>query len=144
MTKYDDLLPRFINYVKQETRSDDKSTTIPSSSLETDFANKLKDELIAIGVENVRIHPQNQYVLGTLKSNLDYEVPAIGYIAHIDTADFNSHHVNPQIIDKYDGNSDIQLGGERICAGSSFFPSFGKLCRAHVDYNGWNNLTWCG
>lgn len=123
MTKYDDLLPRFINYVKQETRSDDKSTTIPSSPLETDFANKLKDELIAIGVENVRIHPQNQYVLGTLKSNLDYEVPAIGYIAHIDTADFNAHHVNPQIIDKYDGNSDIQLGESEYVLDRASFPA---------------------
>lgn len=123
MTKYDDLLPRFINYVKQETRSDDKSTTIPSSPLETDFANKLKDELIAIGVENVRIHLQNQYVLGTLKSNLDNEVPAIGYIAHIDTADFNAHHVNPQIIDKYDGNSDIQLGESEYVLDRASFPA---------------------
>lgn len=109
MSKYPQLLPRFLKYVKQETRSDETSQTIPSSPLESKFAQNLCDELQNLGLTNVRIHEKNGYVLATLPSNLAFDVPKIGLIAHIDTADFNAHNVNPQIIENYDGQSDIQL-----------------------------------
>lgn len=123
MTKYNDLLNRFIGYVKQETRSDDKSKTIPSSPNQLQFAQKLKAELIEIGVSNVRINPINQYVLGTIKSNLNFEVPSIGYLAHIDTADFNAKNVSPQIIEKYDGSSEIKLGESNYRLKRQEFPA---------------------
>lgn len=107
--KYEGLLPRFLKYVKVETRSNPASTTIPSDPKETAFLNDLADELKQIGLENVHINQQSSYLMATIPSNLDYAVPVLGLIAHVDTADFNAHNVNPQIVEDYDGHSDIQL-----------------------------------
>lgn len=124
MSKFDNLMPRFLRYVKAETRSDPNSDTIPSSELETVFANQLVAELTEIGLSNVRIHPQNSYVLATIPSNVTTKVPTIGFIAHIDTADFNAHNVLPQIVSNYDGHSDIQLDDDgQFVLTSSEFPA---------------------
>ncbi|WP_251574731.1 peptidase T [Limosilactobacillus agrestimuris] len=107
--KYEGLLPRFLKYVKTETRSNPDSDTIPSDPKETAFLNELAAELKELGLSNVHINPQSSYLFATIPSNLDHEVPTIGYISHVDTADFNAHNVNPQIVENYDGKSDIQL-----------------------------------
>ena len=111
MTKYDKLVPRFLDYVKVETRSDENSTTIPSTHSQVEFAQKLAAELTAIGLENVRISAKSGYVFAELKSNLadDTGVKKVGFLAHMDTADFNATDVRPQIIENYDGKSDIKL-----------------------------------
>lgn len=105
--KYETLLERFLNYARFETRSDEKSETIPSTPSQYEFAKMLKKELEEIGLENVFIDDAC-FVNGTLPSNTDKNVKSIGFIAHIDTADFNAVGVNPQIIENYDGN-DIVL-----------------------------------
>jgi tripeptide aminopeptidase len=107
--KYDGLLSRFLKYVKTETRSNPASTTIPSDPKETAFLNELKGELVDLGLANVHINKQSSYLMATIPSNLDHPVPVVGFIAHVDTADFNAHNVNPQIVEDYDGQSDIQL-----------------------------------
>ena len=107
--KYDGLLPRFIRYVKTETRSNPDSSTVPSDPKETEFLNELKQELVELGLSNVHINSQSSYLIATIPSNLDYQVPTVGFIAHVDTADFNAHNVNPQIVENYDGHSNIQL-----------------------------------
>ncbi|WP_076461827.1 peptidase T [Limosilactobacillus caccae] len=107
--KYDGLLSRFLKYVKTETRSNPASTTIPSDPKETAFLNELKGELVDLGLANVHINKQSSYLMATIPSNLDHSVPVVGFIAHVDTADFNAHNVNPQIVEDYDGQSDIQL-----------------------------------
>ena len=111
MTKYDKLVPRFLDYVKVETRSDRESTTIPSTHSQVEFAQKLAAELTAIGLGNVRISAKSGYVFAELKSNLadDTGVKKVGFLAHMDTADFNATDVKPQIIENYDGQSDIKL-----------------------------------
>lgn len=124
--KYDGLLPRFLKYVKTETRSNPASTTIPSDPKETAFLNELATELRQIGLENVHINPQSSYLFATIPSNLDYDVPKLGLIAHIDTADFNAHNVNPQIIEDYDGQSDILLGDGQYTLSPADFPSLKK------------------
>ncbi|MHC5267674.1 peptidase T [Enterococcus sp. LJL98] len=112
MTKYENLLPRFLRYVKIETQSDPTSTTIPSTESQIEFALILKEELEALGMSDVKYNTKNGFVMATLPSNVEKEVPSIGFIAHLDTADFNAKNVKPQIIENYDGQSVIPLDKE--------------------------------
>lgn len=107
--QYEGLLDRFLKYVKTETRSNPAATTVPSDPKETAFLKELAGELEEIGLANVHINRQSSYLMATIPSNLDYQVPVLGLIAHVDTADFNAHNVNPQIVKNYDGHSPIQL-----------------------------------
>ncbi|MER2063193.1 MAG: peptidase T [Alkalibacterium sp.] len=108
---YENLVDRFLEYVKIETQSDSSSTTIPSTQSQVDFAKKLMEDLNEIGMEEVEYNDANGFVTATLPSNTDKDVPVIGYIAHMDTADFNAENVNPQIIENYDGE-EIMLNEE--------------------------------
>ena len=107
---YSTLKERFINYVKFETRSDEKSENIPSTISQLEFANVLKKELEELGMENVFINDAC-FVNATLPSNTNKNVPTVGFIAHMDTADFNAKNVNPKILENYDG-VDIVLNEE--------------------------------
>ena len=124
--KYDGLLSRFLKYVKTETRSNPASTTVPSDPKETAFLNELAKELEQIGLENVHINKQSSYLMATIPSNIDYKVPTIGLISHVDTADFNAHNVNPQIIADYDGQSAIKLGDGEYQLDPAVFSSLKK------------------
>ncbi|MFW3589467.1 peptidase T [Vagococcus fluvialis] len=106
---YKNLVPRFIDYIKTETRSDATSTTTPSTHTQVEFALTLKKEIEEIGLSDVFYNEKNGFLIGTLPSNTDKEVRSIGFIAHLDTADFNATNVNPQFVENYDGESDITL-----------------------------------
>ena len=107
--KYPTLLDRFLVYVKENTRSDESSTTTPSTYNQVEFAqNILLPEMKRIGLQNVHYLP-NGFAVGTLPANDPSLTRKIGFIAHMDTADFNAEGVNPQIIENYDGNP-IALG----------------------------------
>lgn len=107
--KYPTLLDRFLVYVKENTRSDESSTTTPSTYNQVEFAqNILLPEMERIGLQNVHYLP-NGFAVGTLPATDPNLTRKIGFIAHMDTADFNAEGVNPQIIENYDGNS-IALG----------------------------------
>ena len=100
---YPTLLERFLTYVKVNTRSDEHSTTTPSTQSQVDFANNiLIPEMKRVGLENVYYLP-NGYAIGTLPANDPSFTRKIGLISHMDTADFNAESVNPQIIENYDG-----------------------------------------
>lgn len=109
---YENLLPCFLRYVKTETRSDESSQTTPSTQTQVAFAQVLKKELEDLGLTNVFYNEENGFVIGTLPSNIEKKVRSIGFIAHMDTADFNAVNVNPQIIENYDGESTIVLDSE--------------------------------
>lgn len=66
MTKYETLVPRFIKYVKKETRSDENSTTVPSTATQVEFAKEIAEELKNLGMSNVRISPESGYVLSLI------------------------------------------------------------------------------
>lgn len=101
--KYQNLLDRFITYVKVNTRSDENSTTTPSTQSQVDFAtNVLIPEMKRVGLQNVYYLP-NGYAIGTLPANDPSFTRKIGFISHMDTADFNAENVNPQIVENYDG-----------------------------------------
>ena len=109
MSKYENLLPRFLRYVQIETQSDPTTTTTPSTQSQVDFALILKAELEELGMSDVLYNESNGFVMATLPSNTTKKVRSMGFIAHLDTADFNAVNVSPQIIENYDGESTIAL-----------------------------------
>ena len=119
---YDTLKDRFLRYVKFETRSDEKSETIPSTPAQLEFAKILARELEEIGMENVYVNDAC-FVNATLPGNIDKDVPVIGFIAHMDTADFNANNVNPQIVENYDGKDIILNEAKDIVLSVEEFPN---------------------
>jgi tripeptide aminopeptidase len=112
MIDKDALLKRFISYVTTYTESDPNSDTTPSTECQWDLARQLKDELEAMGMSEVTID-EHAYVMATLPSNVDHEVPVIGFISHFDTTpDFTGKDVKPQIWENYDGG-DLVLNKEQ-------------------------------
>ena len=103
------ILDRFLRYVAIDTQSDENSESQPSAAKELDLLKLLCKELNDMGVEATL--DEYGYVMGTLPSNIDKKVPAIGFIAHVDTSpDASGANIKPQIIENYDG-SDIALKG---------------------------------
>ena len=101
---------KFLRYISFETTSDENSTTHPSSLKELDLSRQLVQEMLAMGIADASLD-ENGYVMGTIPSNLDHEVPVLGFIAHVDTSpDASGKDIKPQIIANYDG-SDIPLKG---------------------------------
>ena len=103
------LLNRFLRYVSVDTQSNEESDTQPSASKEWDLLKMLRDELQALDVE-VTLDDYG-YVMASIPSNINKEVPAVGFIAHVDTApDASGANVKPQIVENYDGGA-IALKG---------------------------------
>jgi len=106
------IIDRFISYVTVDTESDPNSNTTPSSKKQWDLANQLVEELKAIGMQEVTIDDK-AYIMATLPSNVEEEVPTIGFVSHFDTTpDFTGANVKPQIIENYNGK-DIVLNAEQ-------------------------------
>ncbi|PKM90202.1 MAG: peptidase T, partial [Firmicutes bacterium HGW-Firmicutes-10] len=102
------MLERLIRYCKVNTRSDETSKTVPSTQAQVEFAKMLAEELVELGFSEVIHRLDNGFVIATIPSNIERPVDTIGFIAHFDTADFNSEDIQPQIIENYDGE-DILL-----------------------------------
>ena len=116
-----DIIDRLTRYVTIDTQSNPESTTTPSTEKQWDLLNLLNDELTDLGLET-DIDEQG-YLFATLDSNVDIDLPTVGFLAHIDTSpDFNASHVNPQIIDNYDGTP-IQLGKTNRTLSQDVFPA---------------------
>ncbi len=119
---YENLLNRFLTYVKINTRSNPDSTTTPSTQTQVDFAlNVLKPEMESVGLQDVH-YLTNGYLVGTLPANDSTKTRKIGFIAHMDTADFNSEGISPQIIENYAGGS-IELGQSGDALSPEEFPN---------------------
>ena len=115
------ILNRFISYVKIDTESDPKSTSTPSTIKQWDLANKLAEELKAIGMQDVCID-KNAYIIATLPSNITHKVPTIGFISHFDTSpDFTATNVKPKIVENYDGSVIILNKEENIVLSPNYF-----------------------
>lgn len=122
LNKYETLKDRFLRYVKFETRSDEKSETVPSTPTQLEFAKILAKELEEIGMENVYVNDAC-FVNATLPGNVDKDVPVIGFIAHMDTADFNATNVNPKIVENYDGEDIVLNEAKDIVLSVEEFPN---------------------
>jgi len=115
------IIDRFVSYVTVDTESDPKSNTTPSTEKQWDLANKLVEELKAIGLSEVTID-DNAYIMATLPSNVEHDVPTIGFISHFDTSpDFSGANVNPQIIPNYDGKDIVLNKEENIVLSPDYF-----------------------
>ena len=105
----EEIKDRFLRYVAVDTQSSEESGSQPSEAKELNLLRMLKDELSALGVKAEL--DEWGYVMASIPSNIDRKVPAIGFIAHVDTSpDAPGADIRPQIIENYDG-SDIALKG---------------------------------
>ncbi|MGT2785512.1 peptidase T [Streptococcus merionis] len=133
---YPHLLERFLTYVKVNTRSDETSTTTPSTQSQVDFAhNVLLPEMKRVGLQDVHYLP-NGFAIGTLPANDTSLTRKIGFIAHMDTADFNAENVSPQVIENYDGST-IALGSSGYELNPKDFPQL-------TNYHGQTLITTDG
>ncbi|MBN2867231.1 MAG: peptidase T [Flavobacteriaceae bacterium] len=115
------MIKRFVSYVTVDTESDPNSDTTPSTEKQWNLANALVQELQNIGMQDVSID-QNAYIMATLPSNVDHEVPTIGFISHFDTSpDFTGANVNPQIVENYDGKDIVLNEAENIVLSPDYF-----------------------
>jgi len=115
------ILDRFLTYVKIDTKSDPNSNTTPSTEKQWDLANYLVQELKAIGMSEVTID-ENAYIMATLPSNTDKDVPTIGFISHFDTSpDFTGTNVKPQIHPNYNGKDILLNEAENIVLSPDYF-----------------------
>ena len=131
------LIDRFIKYITIDTQSDPENPAFPSTEKQFNLGNLLVKELKEIGLKEVSIDHQC-YVMATLPSNVDYEVPTIGFIAHIDTSpDFSGENVNPQIHYNYDGKDIILNKEENIILSPSYFDDL-------LQYKGQTLITTDG
>jgi len=112
MIQKEPITNRFLKYVTINTESDPRNPAFPSTDNQWNLAKVLVDELQQMGMEEIDLD-ENCYLMATLPSNITYEVPTIGFIAHMDTSpDYTGANVNPQIIENYQGN-DILLNKEQ-------------------------------
>lgn len=118
---------RLLKYVSVYTTSDPDSTTVPTSMRQYDLAHQLVEEMKALGLENVHVD-ENCVVYGWLPATTGCEdQPALGFIAHMDTApDCSGENVKPQIIENYDGG-DVLLAGSGEKLSPAAFPTLKKL-----------------
>ena len=130
------LIDRFLRYVAVDTQSDPDSQTQPSAERELDLLRMLRDELLAMGIEATL--DEYGYVMATIPSNCSKDVPAIGFIAHVDSSpDASGKDIKPQIVENYDG-SDIPLKGvEGLSLKVSDFPEL-------LNYQGQTIITTDG
>ncbi|APG66908.1 peptidase T [Lactobacillus delbrueckii subsp. lactis] len=124
--EYPTLLPRFLKYVKINSRSDEHADRFPSTQREVDYQMVVMKELEELGLSDVHYNEKAGTVIATIPSNVDWDVPVMGFLAHCDTADFNSENVKPQITENYDGESKIQLGDSEFYLDPAVFPNLKK------------------
>lgn len=118
----DELIRRFVTYAKVNSQSDEESQTCPSTEGQRTLGRMLVDELKEIGMGEVTMD-ENGYVMATLPANTEKEVPTIGFLAHLDTAtEMSAEHVNPQIIEEYDGGEILLNQDLHVLLSPNEFP----------------------
>ena len=133
----DHIIKRFISYVTIDTESDPNNPDFPSSDNQWDLANLLVKELKDIGMSDVTLD-KNCYVMATLPSNLDYDVPTIGFVSHIDTTpDYTGANIKPKIHYEYDGKDIVLNKNENIVLSPSYFDDL-------LQYKGQTIITTDG
>ncbi|CAL8901198.1 peptidase T [Bacillus sp. FSL W8-0645] len=122
----EEMIQRFTSYVKVDTQSDADKESCPSTEGQLNLARQLVEEMKSIGIQEVTMD-ENGYVMGTIPSNTDKDVPTIGFLAHIDTAtDFTGKNVKPKLHEDYQGG-DITLNEDlHIVLSPSQFPNLQK------------------
>lgn len=116
------VIERFLKYVTFDTQSDESTGVTPSTPKQMVFAQYLKTELDELGLKDISLD-ENGYLFATLPSNVDHEVPVVGFIAHMDTSpDMSGENVKPRIVEKYDGKDIPLCAEENIILSPANFP----------------------
>ena len=137
MITKENIIKRFVSYVTIDTESDPSNPNFPSTEKQWNLAHLLEKELNEIGLEDV-VLDENCYLMATLPSNIDYKVPTIGFISHIDTSpDFTGKNVNPQIHSNYDGNDIVLNKAQNIVLSPDYFDDM-------LQYKGQTIITTDG
>lgn len=122
----EEMIQRFTSYVKVDTQSDADKESCPSTDGQLNLARQLVEEMKSIGIQEVTMD-ENGYVMGTIPSNTDKDVPTIGFLAHIDTAtDFTGKNVKPQIHENYQGGNITLNEDLHIVLSPQQFPNLQK------------------
>lgn len=122
------LLDRFLKYVTFDTQSSETTGTTPSTPGQLVFAEALKKELEAMGLEEISLD-EKSYLMATLPANTDEELPTVGFIAHLDTSpDMSGKDVQPRIV-AYKGGDIVLNEEENIVLSTAMFPEL-------ADYEG--------
>ena len=116
------VVEKFLKYASYDTKSDDESTTVPSTVGQMILGKILVEELKQMGIQEVSID-DNGYVMATLPSNIEKDVPTIGFIAHMDTApDMSGKNVSPKFVENYDGKDIVLNEKNNIVLSPKDFP----------------------
>jgi len=116
------VIERFLKYVTFDTQSDESTGVTPSTPKQMVFAQYLKTELEELGLKGISLD-ENGYLFATLPSNVNHEVPVVGFIAHMDTSpDMSGENVKPRIVEKYDGKDIPLCAEENIILSPANFP----------------------
>ena len=120
------VVERFIGYARIDTQSDEDSKRCPSTNKQLDLAKVLKEEMVEMELEEVSMDG-NGYLMATLPSNSQRQLPALGLIAHMDTSpDMSGKNVDPQIVKNYDGKDIILNKKKNIVLSPIDFPGLKK------------------
>ena len=108
------LVERFLKYVQIDTDSNPESNACPSSEIQWDLAKVIIEDLKALEMEDITLD-ENCYIMATLPANCDEDIPAIGFIAHMDTApSYNGRGVKPRIVENYNGEDIVLNADENV------------------------------
>ena len=116
------LVERFLYYVSFDIQSSEETEITLSTPGQMVFARYLKEELTSLDLEDITLD-ENGYLFATLPANTDKSVPAIGFIAHMDTSpDMSGKNVSPRIVENYDGKDIVLCAEEKVILSPSQFP----------------------
>lgn len=131
------ILDRFLRYVKVDTQSEFGVEKIPSTAKQFILANQIVEELKAIGLSDVEID-DHCYIMATLPANTDKKIPTVGFVAHIDTSpDFTATGCSPIVWENYDGGDLVLNEKENLVLRTSEFPEM-------VQFKGQTMITTNG
>jgi len=127
---------RFLEYIKLDTMSIEENT-VPSTPGQIAFAKVLVEELKGMNMENISLD-ENGYVMASLPANTDKLIPALGFIAHMDTSpDISGQSVKAQIVEDYNGLDIILHKEKNIVLSPKDFPEL-------LNYKGKTLITTDG
>ena len=116
------VVDKFIKYVQFDTESDTQTGLTPSTPGQKVLAQELINELEEMGMSQISLDP-NGYVMAVLPSNMDKEIPTVGFVAHMDTSpDFTGKNVKPQFVENYDGGDIVLNEEQKIVMKVTDFP----------------------
>mgnify|MGYP003292495713 CR=1 FL=1 len=131
---------RFLRYIKIDTQSCDGVEQFPSTEKQLDLARLLESELCAMGASDVTLDGKG-YLFATIPSNIDREVPTVGFISHMDTAPaYSGKGVNPQIASDYDGGELVLNAETGIKMSPAMFPSLSRYKGKELIYTDGSTL----